>query len=281
MSAFVLLLTLICFGFAQAYIPPSPSYRLFPDISPATATLAVIISLNLLVWLAWRWTPLWPFLTQHFMHNPAMPRAHQAITNVFTHMAHEHLFANMASLLLVGSIAHELLGRGVFVGTYLSAGAIGTLASLYWANLGRGNILAHSVGASAAIYGVVALYLALTDKDRIQIPFVKDMSTAFWPKSLLAAIVAVEVYNASRGKAVADHASHFGGILTGLSVAGFMHYRGFHSGHYQKGLKSDGNGEVVGDIEKKAGVDEKTLDFGAVVKEELKEVKHEVTKVIK
>jgi rhomboid-like protein len=274
MTVFVLALTLLCFGFAHWYTPPSPSYRMFPDLSPATATIATIVSMNLMIWLAWRWTPLWPFLTQNFMHNPAFPRAHQAITNVFTHVTHEHLVANMAVLILVGPLAHSLLDRGVFVGTYLSAGAIGTLASLYWANLGRGNILAHSVGASAAIYGVVALYLALTDKDRIHIPFVKDMSTSFWPKSLLAAIVAVEVFNASRGKAVADHASHFGGILTGLSVAGFMHYRGFHSGHMKKAFGA-------GEVPEKAGVDDKTLDIGAVVAKELKEVKEEIKKVVK
>jgi hypothetical protein len=53
-----------------------------------------------------------------------------------------------------------------------------------------------------------------------------------------------------------------------------MHYRGFHSGHAKKAL---GAGEVA----ERAGVDDKTLDIGAVVTEELKEVKEEIKKVIK
>lgn len=280
MTAFVVVVCLLSYGFAHFYIPPSSEYRIWPDVSPTTATLIGLLSANLFVWLAWRWTPLWPFLTQHFMHTPAYPRAHQSVTNVFTHMTHEHLIANMVALVLAGSMCHELVGRGIFMGTYMSAGAVGTLVSLYWANLGRGAILAHSVGASAAVYGIVALYLALTDRERVQIPFVKDMSVGFYPKSLLAAVVAVELFNARRGLQVADHASHFGGIIAGLSVAGFMHYRGFHSGHRQKmGLGMEGN--TLGEVEQKAGVDEKTVDLGKVVKQEVTEVKAEVKKVTK
>ena len=276
MTIFVTIVCLTSYAFAHFYVSPASEYRLFPDISPTTATIGSIILCNVLVWLAWRWTPLWPFLTRHFMHTPAYPRPHQAITNIFTHMTHEHLVGNMVLFIMAGSVCHEMVDRGVLVGTYLSAGAIGTLLSLYWANLGRGQILAHSVGASAAVYGIMALYLALTDRERVQIPFFKDMSVGFWPKTLLAAIIAVEIRNAYRGRMVGtDHASHFGGMITGLGVAGYMQYNGFHQ------RRRMGLGQGLGDVEKKAGLDEKTIDFGAIVKEEIKEVKEEVKKIVK
>lgn len=270
MTAFVLVLCLLSYGFAHYYIPPSPDYRMWPDVSPTTATIIALVAANVVVFLAWRWTPLWGFLTRHFQHVPAYPYAHTSITNVFSHIMPEHFVSNMATLILAGSVCHDLVGRGVFIGAYLSAGAIGTLTSLYWSNLGRGSILAHSMGASAAVYGIVALYLSLTDRERVQIPFVKDMSVGFYPKCLLVAVVAAECWNARRGRQGADHASHFGGLFTGLSVAGYMQYNGFH----QRRMP-------LGQVEQKAGVDEKTLDVGAIVKEEYKEVTEGVKKVVK
>ncbi|KAF2706526.1 hypothetical protein K504DRAFT_385383 [Pleomassaria siparia CBS 279.74] len=276
MSAFVLVVCLLSWGFAHYYVPPSPAYRLLPDIPLTAATILGLVAVNFSLWFAWRWTPLWPVLTQYFMHTPAYPRVIQSVTNVFAHLSWEHLVGNMVFLTLAGSVCHEMVGRGVFLGTYVSAGAVGTLATLYWANLGRGAILAHSMGASAAVYGIVALYLLLTDRERIQIPFVKDGSVSFWPKTMFAAMFILEISSALRGSSkIADHASHFGGLLTGASVAGFMHYRGFHQ---QRRMELVGLG--LGDVERKAGPDDKTIDFGAIIKEEAKAIKDQVKRFV-
>ncbi|KAH6615247.1 hypothetical protein C7974DRAFT_344231 [Boeremia exigua] len=227
MTAFVLLVTLLSWGFAHYYNPPSPAYRLFPDISPSTATLAALLAANTAVFLAWRVMPLWPLLTRYFMHVPGAPRAVQALLNVFSHVQYEHFLGNMLFLALVTPACHDLVGRGVFVGTYMSAGAIGTLASLYWANVGRGVITAHSVGASAAIWGVASLFCLCTDAEVIKIPFVKDQEVSFWPKMLLAAFVLLEIRNALRkGVGTADNASHFGGMAVGFATAGYLRATG-------------------------------------------------------
>jgi rhomboid-like protein len=230
MTAFVVAVCLVSFGTAHWYDPPSSDYRLWPDLSPTTATIAALLLANTLVCIAWRWTPFWPILTRYFMHVPGYPRAVQAVGNVFSHVQYEHLFGNMMMLALVGPVAHDLVGRGVFLGTYVSAGAVGTLAALLWANLGRGSISAHSVGASAAIWGIAALYCLLTDQEAIKIPFVKDKEVGFYPKMLFAAFVAWEIAMARRkGPSTMDHASHFGGMATGVGVAGYLHATGFHA----------------------------------------------------
>ena len=202
------------------------------------------------------------------MHVPGYPRAVQSVLNVFSHVQYEHLLANMMMLCLVGPVCHDLVGRGTFVGTYISAGAVGTLASLYWANLGRGNISAHSVGASAAIWGISALYCLLTDQEKIKIPFVKDQEVSFWPKMLFAAFVLLEIRTALRKKTQIDHASHFGGMFVGMSTAGYMRATGIHG-------KKEGLPEGV---QAKAEVDSKTVDVGAIAKEGIKEVKDSLTK---
>ncbi|KAF2034913.1 hypothetical protein EK21DRAFT_55633 [Setomelanomma holmii] len=267
MSAFVLVTVLLSYGFAHYYLPPSPSYRLFPDLSPTTATIGALLVANGAIALAWRVMPLWPFMTRYFMHVPGYPRAVQSILNVFSHVQYEHLLANMMMLCLVGPVCHDLVGRGTFIGTYISAGAIGTLASLYWANLGRGNIAAHSVGASAAIWGISALYCLLTDQEKLKIPFVKDQEVSFWPKMLFAAFVLLEIRTAWRKKnATMDHASHFGGMAVGMGVAGYLRATGVRERAGAEG------------VQEKANVDGKTVDLGAVVKQEVKEVQESLGK---
>ncbi|KAJ4367454.1 hypothetical protein N0V83_007037 [Neocucurbitaria cava] len=269
MTAFVLAIVLVSYIAAHYYLPPSPSYRLFPDLSPTTATIGALMLLNGAVAIAWRILPLWPLMTRYFMHVPAYPHAIQAVTNVFSHVQYEHLLANMMMLLLVGPVCHDLVGRGTFLGTYISAGAVGTLFSLYWANVGRGNITAHSVGASAAIWGIAALYCLLTEQDKMKIPFLKDGEVAFWPKMLFVAFVAFEIQTALRRKmSTMDHASHFGGMFVGIGTAGYLRATGFHEKklRLREEGKEGGGGDGDG-VQARAEVDAKTVDVGAVVKE--------------
>lgn len=266
MTAFVLVVSLLSLGFAHYYSPPSPAYRLFPDLSPTTATMAALLGANIAVAIAWRIMPLWPLMTRYFMHVPGYPRAVQSVLNVFSHVQYEHLLANMMMLCLVGPVCHDLVGRGTFLGTYISAGAVGTLASLYWANLGRGSITAHSVGASAAIWGIAALYCLLTDAETVKIPLLKDKEVSFWPKMLFAAFVVLEVHNALRGKrATMDHASHFGGMAVGIGTAGWLRYTGFP--------RAERGALQVQEA--------KTVDVGAIVSEGAGEIKHGVGKIVK
>lgn len=200
------------------------------------------------------------------MHVPGYPRAIQSVTNVFSHIQYEHMLANMMNLALVGTLCCNLVGRGIFLGTYIAAGAMGSLFTLYWANLGRGSIASHSVGASAASWGIMALYLLVTDRDSVKIPFVKDMEVGFWPLTLLCILLAIEVRSSFHRHTTIDNASHWGGILTGLTVGGYLRATGFKERKTQERLRSG---------------ESKTIDFGAVVKEEVKEVKDVVTKTVK
>ncbi|KAF2735253.1 hypothetical protein EJ04DRAFT_418217, partial [Polyplosphaeria fusca] len=226
MTAFVFFICVLSYGFGHYYTPPDRSYRVLPELSPTTATLVAITAANVLVCVLWRVKPMWPVLTRYMMHVPGYPHPIQAIGNIFSHIQYEHLLGNMMFFLLIGSACHDLVGRGVFLGTYFSAGAVGTLVSLYWANLGRGVITAHSVGASAAVWGVAALYCLLTERDRIKIPYAGEFS--FYPQVLFAGFLAVEVYGmVRRSHKTMDYASHLGGYATGAAVVAWLKLNGF------------------------------------------------------
>ncbi len=126
----------------------------------------------------------------------------------------------------------------------------------------------HSVGASAALWGIAALYCLLTETDQIKIPFFKDMYVSFWPKMLFAAFMGWEILTAFRGrmKMTMDHASHFGGMFVGITTAGYMRATGFPQNR-PEWLQSRNS------VQASAGVDEKTLDLGAVAKQGMKEVR--------
>lgn len=266
MTAFVFFTVVLCIGAAHYYTPPSPTYRIFPDISLTTATIGALVAANVVIAACWRILPLWPFLTRYFMHVPAYPRPIQSVLNVFSHMHYEHLLANMMVLCLVGPVCCDLVGRGTFLATYISAGAFGTLVSLYWANVGRGSIMAHSLGASAAIWGISALYCLLTDEERLKVPFIKEQSVTFWPKMLFAAFVLLEIHSAVRRRSKSmDHASHFGGLAAGVAAAGYMRATGFHERRLGAGEKNGG--------QSRAEAEWKTVDVGAIAAQGVAEVK--------
>jgi rhomboid-like protein len=275
MTAFVIVTCLICYGIGHYYEPPDPEYRLWPHLSPTTATICAVIATNVFICSMWRFAPAWQFMTKYFMHVPGYPRAVQSVTNIFSHVQYEHLISNMMFFALVGTVCHDLVGRGIFLGTYVAAGAVGTLASLYWANIGRGSFSAHSVGASAAIWGIATLYCLLTDTETVKVPFVKDMEVGFYPKLLLAAFIAQEIRVATRKKqSTMDHASHFGGMLVGMATAGYLRATGFH----ERRKKVAGTDGVQ---ERAMGGESKTLDVGKLVKEEVGQVKEGVRKIVK
>ncbi|KAF2200047.1 hypothetical protein GQ43DRAFT_441937 [Delitschia confertaspora ATCC 74209] len=246
MTVFGIIVFGLSYAFATTYTPPLESYRLLRDISPALATTGTILFLNALVLLAWRRKPWWPTMTKYFMNVPGYPRPAQAVLNTFSHIKFDHFFANMLWLMTVGVLCHDLVGRGTFVGAYVASGIMGSLATLYSANLGLIPISIHTLGASAAMYGITTLFLLVTQQQSIKIPFLKDAEVGFWPKALWVVILGMEVRGAMRGKGKLDHASHLGGILAGGIIAGWMRWREGNGGEKIGGEQKGSPVDVVG-----------------------------------
>ncbi|PVH96412.1 hypothetical protein DM02DRAFT_617242 [Periconia macrospinosa] len=270
MTTLVLFVCILSYGFAHYYVEPSPSYRLWPYLSSSTATVLGICVANFFLFTAWRVYPLWPIMTRYFMHTPGYPRAVQALLNVFSHIEWEHFLSNTMMLAIIGPLCHDVVGRGIFLSTYICAGAVGSLFTLYWANLGRGIISSHSVGASAAIWGITALLCLTTDQDTIKIPFVKDLEVTFFPKSLFALFVGIEIASMlSRKKSTVDHASHIGGMLVGAGVAGYLRTVGFKEWKEVQDKKRRGEDDSP-----------KTLDIGAAMSEDMKQIEEQVKSLV-
>ena len=89
--------------FAQNYVPPPNSARLWPDMPPAAATVIGLIIANSIVLVAWRLPPAWRLLNKHFLSTPVYPSAMSILGNVFSHQELQHFLANMVVLWFIGT----------------------------------------------------------------------------------------------------------------------------------------------------------------------------------
>jgi membrane associated rhomboid family serine protease len=129
------------------------------------------------------------------------------ITAQFVHGDVLHLLANMWVLFNAGRLARQVYGSAAFLGIYFGTGLCGFLASLAW------NPANVSVGASGAIFGVLAAFMAFLLHQRAQLP--ASMLRAHWKSTLIFI-----VFNLVSGalQANIDNAAHVGGMVSGLAL---------------------------------------------------------------
>lgn len=136
----------------------------------------------------------------------------QFITYMFMHGGLTHIMINMFVLFIFGVVIEHALGPVRYITLYLISG-IGS-ALLYLALMGISNI--PMLGASGAVFGVMAAYGFMFPRDKIiifPIPFPIPAFTA------VLAIAGLELFLGLTGlePGIANF-GHLGGILTGLGL---------------------------------------------------------------
>ncbi|KAL9945524.1 hypothetical protein D7B24_009009 [Verticillium nonalfalfae] len=230
-TTLVVLVVAALAGFAAVYTPPAQHDRLFPEVSLATATVATLIGLNALVFLAWRVPPLWRLMNRYFLLVHGLPRPASLVLASFSHSTFlTHFLPNMAALWVLGTLLHDDVGRAHLVALYVASGAAGFLGSLYWLTL-RGHLLFSSLGASGAVYGLAGAYFWLHRFDHFKIlgfppaPLEGPQGLAF-----LGLIVGVHVFAFLRPKTTIDLMSHMAGMAVGILGASLARGAKQHGG---------------------------------------------------
>ncbi|OHE93661.1 rhomboid family protein [Colletotrichum orchidophilum] len=262
-AAVVLLLVGLLSAFAAVYTPPRNADRLFPEVSPSTATVGALIGLNVLVACAWRVPPLWRFLNRYFVLVHGMPRAVTMITANFSHSSFGHLATNMVGLWFMGTALHDEVGRANFLGIYLASGAFGFLGSLTAYTL-RGLLTVSTVGASGAVFGVATAYFWMHRFDSFKVlGFPPDPMNGPQGLGFIALILGFHVYAFfRRGKQTIDLTSHLFGMLAGVVGVEFV-TKGKKG---EEGARVDGLERKRGDLVKDAPPRESQGDGGNDVK---------------
>ncbi|KAH8591682.1 hypothetical protein B0O99DRAFT_631984 [Bisporella sp. PMI_857] len=218
----LLVLTVVglCSVFTVIYTPPRNKDRLFPDVPPAAATILGIITVNVGIFLAWRFPPFWRIGNKYFISTPGVPVPWSLLGNIFSHQSFSHLCINMFVLYLIGTRLHDEVGRATFLSVYVSSGALGSLASLASFVL-RSSFVSASLGASGAISGVVGAYLWLKKDEPVRAFFIPEgIQIPSWVP--LGIILALEIFPIafSKGRLIkVDHWAHLGGYMSGIGAA--------------------------------------------------------------
>ncbi|KAH9904163.1 hypothetical protein F4778DRAFT_734264 [Xylariomycetidae sp. FL2044] len=217
--AMAILVCLGCITFAAFYTPPRRSWRVWPDIPPAAATCLTLIGLNLAVWSFWKLPPAWRLLNTAFLVVPATPRPIQLVGAMFSHQHFAHLASNMVALWFFGTRLHDDIGRGNFLAVYAASGVMGFVFSMTNLVLFRG-LNFTTLGASGAIYGVIASYFWRHKFEEFKIlgyppdPMSGPQGLAFI--GLILGLHILALFSKKAKHQLVDLASHIGGMVTGI-----------------------------------------------------------------
>ena len=130
------------------------------------------------------------------------------IASIFSHANFGHVFFNMFSLYIFGSLIARKVGFWKFFWLYMTSGIIGNLVFMA---LFHGQYIL--LGASGAVFGIM-MTTAMLDPDRrfvlIFMPFFPIKT-----KTLIVAFTVIEIISQMGGSSSTAHLAHLGGFLGG------------------------------------------------------------------
>ncbi len=200
---------------SMVYDEPSPRYRVLRELTTSQATVATIIAINGLVYLGWRFPPLWAFFNKYMLFVVGQVRPVTLFTSVFSHQKFSHLVMNMVPLWFIGTALHDEIGRADFLTLYMACGSLGFLGSLV-SYTARGWLMVSSLGGSGATLGLLSAYFWEHRMDGFKILGLPQ--DGVHGVVFLALIVAVQLAALGRtAKLQVDVASHIAGIVAGMA----------------------------------------------------------------
>ena len=201
-------------------------------MSTAPVTMNIII-INVLVWIMKELNP--EFMIQNFaLFYPTSPffRIWQPITHMFMHGDFWHIFFNMYTLFIFGSVLERVWGQKKFLLFYFVTGLGAALlhtgvqfiqSQVWMSQIAEGSVqaqaslhalkLTRTVGASGAIYGVLLGFAMLYPDAALTLIFPPITFKAKWFVIIFAVIELVTgIFSIGGGIA---HFAHLGGMLFG------------------------------------------------------------------
>lgn len=199
----------------RPYYPASPAGRapgFFAQLPPVCATLIKInVGVFLLFWLL-RAHALYGLLA---LSLDGLRQGHvwQPFTYMFLHGGFTHLLFNMFTLYFLGPETERAMGSKHFLAMYLLSGLLGGLGWIWLSPQPH----ALCVGASGAIYGVLAAFATLYPRRRLTLLvfFIFPVTLLAW--QLVAGLAFIEFVLANNDPASGiAHTAHLAGAFAGF-----------------------------------------------------------------
>jgi len=182
-----------------------------PPITPAVKWLLIInVAVFVLQMLAYEFIITWFSVFPKTAFMALQPW--RLITYQFLHGGPMHLFFNMLVLYFFGPLLERMWGSRRFVTFYLVCGAMGGI--VYPLLVFTGRLTAgYLIGASGAIYGMLAAGAVLFPQVRVLFMFVIPMSL----RTLAFVLVAMSLISFAGGQNAGGEAAHLAGMAAGFA----------------------------------------------------------------
>jgi len=145
---------------------------------------------------------LWTFATSMFMHG-----------NLF------HIFANMFSLLFIGTLVERILGKKRYLYFYLISGLLAGAFFVLLSLFSPADLDTFAVGASGALFGLVGLLMLLTPNLPV---YVMLIPIPIKMKYAAPGILVVLWFISAAGNIPIGNTAHLGGLLSGLAYGIYL-----------------------------------------------------------
>ena len=150
---------------------------------------------------------LWSIGADRVYSNVIGFRLWQPLTYMFMHGSLDHIFFNMFNLWMFGHVLENFWGTRRFLFYYLACGIGGGLLYLLVPGIHL------TVGASAAVYGILLAIGMLFPNDRIYLYFLVPIKTKWFIIGMIAIELLEGIFRSYDGIA---HLAHLGGMLIGF-----------------------------------------------------------------
>lgn len=181
--------------------------------------LGPIIGCNVMVYAMW-WLAPSRVMARHFVHSPLRGPPWAAVLSAFSHQTILHLACNMFALHSFGTHLQQQWGAPSFGGLYVSACvASGAMVSCLAIAFPRALALP-GLGASGAVFTVVAAVCLLEPAAQVRIPFVPADWFSVSGENFLKCIIPFDaaglVWVIAGMPSPLGHAAHLGGQAFGV-----------------------------------------------------------------
>lgn len=141
------------------------------------------------------------------------------LTSMFMHAGFFHLFANMVSLLFIGSLVEKILGRKRYFWFYMISGLFAGLFFVLSSQIFSVDLDTFAVGASGAIFGLVGLLMLLTPNLPVYIMFIPiPIKMKYAAPGILLLLWLISI----AGNMPVGNTAHLGGLISGVIYAVYL-----------------------------------------------------------
>lgn len=135
------------------------------------------------------------------------------ITSMFMHGGLFHIFANMFSLLFIGSLVEKILGAKRYIYFYLISGLLAGLLFVLSSLIFPVDFNTFAVGASGALFGLIGLLMLLTPNLSVYLMFIPiPIKMKYAAPGILVVLWLISI----AGDVPIGNMAHLGGLITGL-----------------------------------------------------------------